>query len=109
MSNMSRMYSGSWRGCPRRERPCSGCVRPARACFGGLDALLDFADAGEVFVNFLAVPAGHFAGQAAQVALDEVEHGAFLLLADLQVLRAFLAACRPRTSARKARADSPRA
>ena len=64
-------------------------VGPAvRGQLRALDALLDLADAGEVFVEFLLVTAREIAADALGFARDEIEDGALLGLAQEHVVLA---------------------
>src|ERR1041384_4998799 len=66
-------------------------LRPTGASLlGGLDAFFDFADTREVLVDLLAIATRNLGGQALHVALNEIEHGALLLLTNHEVLRALL-------------------
>ena len=56
--------------------------------FRALDALLDFAHAGEEFIEFLIVPRGERAAHAAGLTRHVIEHGTLLRLAHQQALLA---------------------
>ena len=59
--------------------------------FGFVDAELDVADTGEIFVELHAVAAGNLALQRPAVVEDEVENRALLLLAEEEILLALIA------------------
>jgi hypothetical protein len=55
------------------------------------DALLDFADAGQILIQFLPVAAIEFLLQSIRIVHDEIEDGMLLFLPALKIAHAFLA------------------
>ena len=84
-------------------RRVDGGVGGFAEALGVLDALLDLADAAEVFVELVAVAAAGAALEGAGVVEDEVEDGALLGLAALEVFAALAGRAGARTGSNTSR------
>ena len=102
MSNMSWMWSGKLPGMPVGVSTVG--IRCVFEPFGLLDPPLDFADAGQVFVELLLVASAELLLEAACVVEHEIEDRPLLLSPQRQVLAPL---CR-RTGAEEPLEDEPR-